>query len=264
MIGSLDRVRLFRLFALAAAAFTLVVIVASAFVRHSQSDVRCLEWPACEVRWSVDPRQPPGTAVTVARISHRFSATLAALLVLGMLVFGRGAQRGAALVALALVVALAVFGIATAELRSPLVALGNLLGGYALFTALVVAHALASPSGAVPVAARIAAAGALLLVFAEAAQVASTGSVSVVSPMLHRGIAAICAGLVLAAVWSLRGERVQAWGMAAALAAVAVTGFAAPSVATAVLHNASAAVLAASLAHVAARAPRPPSGSDSP
>lgn len=263
MIGAFDRARLFRLLALAAAAFTLVVIVASAFVRHSQYDVRCLEWPACAVRSSTDPRQPPGTAVSVARIAHRFAATVAALLVVGMLVFGRDAQRRAAIAALALVVALAGFGIATAELRSPLVALGNLLGGYALFTVLVGAHALAAPSAAAPAAARIAAVGALLLVFVEAAQVALTGSAST-HPLLHRGIALACAALVLGAAWSLRGDRMQAWGLAAALAAVALTGFADPSVATAVLHNASAAVLAALLASVVARGPRPPSGSDSP
>lgn len=261
MIASSDRVRLYRLAALAAAAFTLVVLAASAYVRHLQYDVRCSAWPTCDVRSSVDPRQPPPTSLTVARVSHRLAATVAALLVVGMLVFARDVERRAAIAALALVVALAGFGAATAESHSPLVALGNLLGGYALFTLLTAAHALAMPAPPTPVASRIAAGCALVLVFAEAGQVALTGSVSAPA-MLHRGVALACAALVLAAAWPLRSRRILAAGLVATLSAVVLTGFASPSVASAVLHNASAAVLAALLAIVAATALRPPSGSD--
>jgi heme A synthase len=263
VIASREAGRLFRLLASAAAACTFVVIVASAIVRHSQYDVRCLEWPACAVRSSADPRQPAANDVTVARISHRFAATVAALLVVGMLVFGRNAQRRAALVALALVVALAVFGAATAESRSPLVALGNLVGGYAMLTVLIGARAFAAPSLAAPAAARTAAAAALLFVFVEASQIALLGGALPLLPLLHRGIAIGCAVLVLATAWPLRQERALAAALVVVFVALAATGIAGTSVAIAVAHNASAAVLAALLAHVVARGFRPLSGSDS-
>jgi heme A synthase len=254
---------MFRLLALAAAACTFVVIVASAIVRHSQYDVRCLEWPACSVRSSADPRRPPSTGVTAARISHRFAATIAALLVIGMLVFGRNAQRRAALVALAIVIALAAFGAATAESRSPLVALGNLVGGYALFVVLIATHALAPQPAAVPVAARTAAAAALLFVFAEASQVALVGSSLPLLPVLHRAIAIGCVVLVLAAAWSLRRQRALAAALVLVLVALAATGIAEPSVASAVAHNASAAVLAGLLSHLLATSCPRLCGSDS-
>ena len=71
------------------------------------------------------------------------------------------------------------------------------------------------------------------------------------------------AALVLATAWPLRKQRILAAGLVATLVAVALTGFAGPSVASAVLHNASAAVLAGLLAIVVARGLRPLSGSDS-
>jgi len=256
---------MFRYLALAAAAFTFVVIVASAIVRHSQYDVRCPEWPACAVRSSADARQPASSLVTGARTAHRFSATIAALLVVGMIASGRAqrAQRRAALVALALVVALAAFGAATAESRSPLVALGNLVGGYALFTVLIAAHALAAPGSSAPPAARTAAVAALVFVFVEAAQVALTGSALPLLSLLHRAIAIGSAVLVLAAAWSLRQQHALAAALVVAFAAVAATGIADPSVAMAVAHNASAAALAGLLAHVVATGFRRLSGSDS-
>ncbi len=261
-----DAGRILRMLALAAAAFAMVVIVASAIVRHSQYDARCLEWPACAARSSADARQPPSITVTIARVAHRMAATITALLVAGMLAFTRSHSppRKAALVALAIVVALAAFGAASAESRSPLVALGNLVGGYALFTVLIAAHALAARGAPAPGPARTAAAAALLFVLAEAAQVALTGSSLPLLPLLHRAIAIGCAVLVLAAAWSLRAQPILASSLVAALVAISVTGLAEPSVATAVLHNASAAALAGLLAHVVATGSPPPSGSDSP
>ena len=132
-LAARDALRVFRMLALAAAACTLAVIVASAVVRHAQGYVWCIEWPACEARLTAgDGREPASAGVTVARIAHRLAATIAALLVVAMLVMARQRDpqwrpvRRAAVAALVLVIALAAFGAATAESRSPLVPLGNL------------------------------------------------------------------------------------------------------------------------------------------
>lgn len=250
---------MFRALAFAAAALVLVVIVASAIVRHGQVDVRCVEWPACAVA-----RAPAGSGSNAARITHRLAATLAAFAVLAMVVVARSPRtRRAALAALALVIALAAFGVTTGDSLSPRVALGNLVGGYALFAVLLAAAAFAAPGTPVPPSARTAAAAALLFVFAEAAQIALVGNTLPLLPFLHRGVAAGTAVLVLAAAWWLRGQGMLAALLVAALAVVAATGFAEPTLALAVTHNASAAALAGLLAYVVARGSPPPSGSDS-
>ena len=77
MTAAGDDGRVFRACALAAAAFTLVVIVASAFVRQSQVDLRCVEWPACAMRPAVAASPAPGSALSGARLAHRIAATVA-------------------------------------------------------------------------------------------------------------------------------------------------------------------------------------------
>lgn len=107
----------------AAALAVFAVIVASAFIRHAQAT-------------------HPG-AIEVARILHRIGAT-AALLVIVMvpfMVLGGDALRGErrlAHVALVLVIALAVLGVATPGSTSVLVATGNMVGGFALLATLAV------------------------------------------------------------------------------------------------------------------------------
>ena len=98
---------------------------------------------------------------------------------------------------------------------------------------------------------------ALLLVFAEAAQVALIGERITMLAVLHRGLAVACAALVVAIAWSL-GQRRRLLGtvLVATLGAAAITGMVEPARSIAVplivAHNASAAVLAALLAYVTA------------
>jgi hypothetical protein len=233
-----DRARLLGWLALAAAACTLVVIVASATVRHSLAAVG---------------RSPETAIVNAARIAHRLAATVAALLVLAMVVLGRGngepRQRALSRTALVLVAALAVFGAATASSPSPLVPLGNLLGGYALFALLAVAHSAAGSTRAFTWA-RL----ALLLVFVQAAQVALAGAPLPMLPWLHRAVAVGIVGCTIVTAWML--PRPSALLLGLSLAASVATGFGDPrSVALAVAHNASAALLAALLARVAVLQP---------
>lgn len=80
---------------------------------------------------------PAGGFVPMARMAHRLVATGVLLLVVAMVVKARrttdSAARRHSLTLLALVIALSVLGVVTPRLQSPLVVLGNLLGGYAVF-----------------------------------------------------------------------------------------------------------------------------------
>lgn len=123
-----------RWLAFAGFVLTLAVVVASAWLRHGQAGVECAGWPACYGRIAL----PEASGAATARLVHRVSAIGVLLVAIAALVLAygrRGATRGeryAALAALALVIALAVLGIATPGSRRPIVVLGNLLGGYAL------------------------------------------------------------------------------------------------------------------------------------
>lgn len=102
--------------AIAAAALTFVVIVASAYLRHAQS-------------MSVD-----ATAIAVVRGAHRVAATGVALAILVMLwlAFRQRARHGWTIAAFALVAGLSVLGLGTPGARLPVVPLANLVGGLAL------------------------------------------------------------------------------------------------------------------------------------
>ena len=136
--------------ALIAAALTVVVIVASAYMRHAQAGLSCVDWPSCYARVG-GLADAPGVAV--ARIVHRLAASGVSLAVLVMLGFAcmqrtrGGVQRGWTLAAVAIVAGLATLGVATPGARLPAVALANLLGGFALLAVLAAAHA---STGAVP------------------------------------------------------------------------------------------------------------------
>jgi len=99
------------------------VIVASAFIRHAQ-----VAHPV---------------ATEVARILHRIGAT-SALLVIVMVPFMllRGetmrGERRLAHIALVIVIALALLGVATPGSKSTLVAVGNMAGGFVLLATLAV------------------------------------------------------------------------------------------------------------------------------
>jgi cytochrome c oxidase assembly protein subunit 15 len=166
------RVMLARM-ALAAAVLTFVVIVASAFMRHTQAGLSCDDWPACYARVvAPDADTIPDTGVRLARIAHRLAATAVLVLVIGTLLVAwtqtpAWKREGSlALCALVIAVALAVLGIATPGARLPAITLGNLLGGYAMLAVLSAAVAPASPA---PRRARNLAKLALLFAFVQAA-----------------------------------------------------------------------------------------------
>jgi len=131
------------LLAIAATALTAIVIVASAFMRHTQVGLGCADWPACYARIAaeaVDPAPPLG--VRIARIAHRLAATGVLALIVGMLLVAwtqRPVWKREGLLAIAALVvaaALAVLGIATPGAKLPAVTLGNLLGGYLMLAVL--------------------------------------------------------------------------------------------------------------------------------
>ena len=175
--------------ALAAAALTFIVIVASAFMRHTQAGLACADWPACYGRMEASGGDTaPSTEVRVARIAHRLAATSVLAFVIGLLLVA-WTQKPAwkrdgslALAALIVAAALAVLGLATPGSRIPAVTLGNLLGGYlmlALLTA-VAAATRANASEVLPQAQatrlRWSAIVMLALVFAQAASGAMIGA----------------------------------------------------------------------------------------
>ena len=134
--------RLFsRRLALGGAAAVFLVIVASAWLRHTQAGLGCPDWPGCYGRLAdVSDFAPVGTFF--ARFVHRLAASTA-LIVIAMLAFvtlkpkaDYAAERRLAWVALALALGLAALGLATAGWQVPAVTLGNLLGGFALFATL--------------------------------------------------------------------------------------------------------------------------------
>ena len=142
----------------------LVLLIAgvSAFLRLSKAGLGCEPWPSCygealrtlQRGAAIDANAVQ--AVALARLAHRLLAStalvLALLLALGH-VTAKPLHKGRAALALGLV-AMALFlaglGLLTASSRLPAVALGNLLGGFAM---LAVSWRLAAPerpSGAAP------------------------------------------------------------------------------------------------------------------
>ncbi len=166
--------------AVAAAVLTFVVIVASAFMRHTQAGLACSDWPACYGRMeATGEEQLPSTEVRVVRIAHRLAATGVLALVIGLLLIAWTQkpawkhEGGLALVALIVAAALAVLGLATPGSKIPAVTLGNLLGGYLMLALLAAAAArggdAASASAISTPASRALGFATLVLVFVQAA-----------------------------------------------------------------------------------------------
>jgi cytochrome c oxidase assembly protein subunit 15 len=130
--------------ACAAAALTFVVIVASAFMRHTQAGLGCADWPACYGRVAAsaaDTAAATPIGIHIARLLHRLAASAALVLVVGILLLGRGArsdsrQRVLAFLALLVALALAALGLATPGARLPAIPLGNLGGGLSMLALL--------------------------------------------------------------------------------------------------------------------------------
>ncbi len=120
----------------------LAVTCLSALLRHSAAGLGCEPWPACYgqgERAAAGALVIAGQALTAARAAHRITATLALLLVSAMAfvaVRARPRLRREATLSLALLALaglLALLGVFTPGSRLPVVAIGNLLGGFAMF-----------------------------------------------------------------------------------------------------------------------------------
>lgn len=126
--------RLMRWAALAGIVLVLLVTTSSAFMRVRAAGLGCEDWPACYGPAYIERVQ----AHPAARLVHRLSATAAGACVIAILalalVDARRMRRELTLgVALLMVTAfLAVLGRTGISLRIPAVALGNVLGGFAM------------------------------------------------------------------------------------------------------------------------------------
>lgn len=174
----------------AAALAVLVVVVASAFIRHAQAT------------------HP--TAAEVARIVHRLGATAALLVIVlvpFMLLRGDDArrERHVAYLALAIVLALALLGVATPGSASRFVAVGNMVGGFVLLATLFVlaARLRERPSSGSDLIVPVAVIGGVLAL--------ATGTLAWVTPSLattlaHNAMSALAvAGLAAAYLGRPRG-----------------------------------------------------------
>lgn len=147
----------------ACAALMLATITLSAYMRLSQAGLGCIDWPACYAQGLRATQAGVGLTstdgVALARLAHRVVASATLVLVVVMVmsalmtkpVLERPGAYAAALLGVA--VALALLGIATPGARLPIVAIGNLLGGFAMLALCVRMAASARPpppSGAMP------------------------------------------------------------------------------------------------------------------
>ena len=160
-----------RRLALLCALLVLLITSLSAFIRLSKAGLSCPDWPACYGQGLRDLQQGrpaevgEGVATAAARLAHRIVASTALLLVIAMLAallsapkvglrparparvpgkhgatrrFLESARRApwrearVALALLALALFLAVLGRWSSDARVPAVAIGNLLGGFAM------------------------------------------------------------------------------------------------------------------------------------
>lgn len=171
--------------ALSCTVLVLLITSLSAYIRLSRAGLSCPDWPQCygerlrQIQHGVPATAGDDDATAVARLAHRVIASSALLLVITMLVVCfaarpvRWADGRVALALLALALGLAVLGRWSSDARVPAVAIGNLLGGFAM---LALCWRVARDGGAaLPPRWRAGAIFALLLI---AVQVALGGLVS--------------------------------------------------------------------------------------
>ena len=144
MNGTQERIVFLRRAAILCGVLVLVITSLSAFIRLSAAGLGCDDWPRCygqalrEAQRSLPASAVESRAGATARLVHRVVAVAVLLLVLAMVSTCLAttprlpAQGVAALALLALALFLAVLGIWTAGARVPAVAMGNLLGGFAM------------------------------------------------------------------------------------------------------------------------------------
>jgi cytochrome c oxidase assembly protein subunit 15 len=136
------RLRLLRVMALICAALMLVTISLSAYMRLSQAGLGCSDWPACYAQGLRAAQSGKALAstegVALARLAHRAVASVTLVLVIVMVMTALASKpplkrQGAyAAALLGVAAALAALGIATPGARLPIVAIGNLLGGFVM------------------------------------------------------------------------------------------------------------------------------------
>ncbi len=208
--------------AVAAAVLMFVVVVASAFMRHWQAGLACPDWPACYGRVDAHAGAEPSIHVRAARLAHRAAASGVLVAIAGLLLVAwtqppRRTREGTlAAIALALALGLAALGVATPGSLLPAVALGNLLGGYAILALLSAVAALAREGDPAPTRGRTAdtprpAAFAAVLGLALAAAVLG-GSVGAQFALAH----CVAPGSVASALASLGA--VEPWRVLAVAA----------------------------------------------
>ena len=162
------RRRLLRRMAQGCLLLMVLIVSLSAFMRHQAAGLGCSDRPACYGQ-SLRALQggaaaEAGTGVAVARLAHRVVASVTLILVITMVLSclaTRPLLRREGMLSLALLVlalGLAGLGIVTPGSRLPAVAMGNLLGGFAM---LAICARLAAVLGAPGAAADAGTGGAL-------------------------------------------------------------------------------------------------------
>lgn len=144
------------------AALVLAITTLSAWLRLTKTGIGCADWPACYgAVWQTAPAAlpsgaPASGATLAVRLAHRVLAVAALVLIVVMLATAwpprrhgwRVALENAALLAVTL--GLAVLGALGAQSLLPAVALGNLLGGFAMLALclrLAAHHRIAASAG---------------------------------------------------------------------------------------------------------------------
>ncbi len=133
----------------------LVVTTLSAYMRLVNLGLGCADWPSCygaSLRASTNAVTTPEAGIAIARMLHRLSAMIVLVLALTMaatafLARPRLVREG--WLAIGLIVAavgLAVLGRYTAGAKQPIIAIGNVLGGFTMLAVSFAAWFGAAPS----------------------------------------------------------------------------------------------------------------------
>ena len=173
-----------------AAALTLIIVSASAYLRLAGNGLGCAGWPSCYAGVAVTER-PTVAAADVVRGAHRIAATVLGLVLIVLVLLGwegLSGRRAAAVTLLLLTLLLAWLGRHTPS-AFPAVTVGNLAGGMMLFGLLAWMLVRGDAAPAPPRAAGLA--GAALLLLATLMQ-AVTGAL-----MSVRHAAAACPSMPL-------------------------------------------------------------------
>lgn len=122
----------------------LAIISISVFVRLSSAGLGCADWPQCydrkirQAQQGIATKAADGPAITAVRLPHRVAAFAALVIIMIMSLICLAAEPvlwregRMALALLVLVLFLAVLGRWTSGARVSAVAIGNLLGGFAM------------------------------------------------------------------------------------------------------------------------------------